>query len=168
MAWAQEGGRVSEAALIMPGPQVDTNREHPGKTAVKVQPEKKQRETARKSGKVARTKVEIGTGAVPLSTFENGAVPRSTFEDRTTHYFDPLSLTLSPEARIDPINRPYNPVQGSFTAADKGQIAVAPDEPSSRDISSAGIENLGQGHNVTVMVPLFKILNNLSPGPAQE
>lgn len=95
------------------------------------------------------------------------AVPRSTFEDRSTHYFDPLSLTLAPDSRLDPANTQYNQVTGKFDAADSQTVARTPDDSVNPGASSASIENMGQGHNVTVVVPLFQILNSISPGPPQ-
>ncbi|MGH6981123.1 MAG: hypothetical protein ACREFC_07930 [Stellaceae bacterium] len=96
-------------------------------------------------------------------------VPRSTFEDQTRHYFDPLSLTLAPDTRLDPDNTQYNQVTGSFQPNDRSQLALVPDAPIiSNDITSAGIENMGKGNNHTVVVPLFTLLNSLSPGPAPQ
>ncbi len=95
-------------------------------------------------------------------------VPRTTFEERTGHYFDPLALTLAPETRLDPEARPYNPLDGSFTPMDRGQVAVAPDDPTTHDISSAGIEQMGKGNNHTVVVPLFQVLNSLGSAPPPQ
>ena len=95
-------------------------------------------------------------------------VPRSTFEDRTARYFDPLSLTLAPETRFDTANSAYSQVTNSFVPADKGQIAIMPDAPVTNEITSASIENMGKGNNHTIVVPLFQLLNQLSPGPAPQ
>jgi hypothetical protein len=153
-----QDGSVSDAAVTMPVLRSSDVQDRTTAAPVKPQTGKKQKQATRKSAKEARAKVDTS----------NALVPRSTFEDRTAHYFDPLSLTLAPDSRIDPISSEYSQVTNSIVAADKGQVAVTPDDPTTRQISSASIENMGQGRNVTVMVPLFQILNSLSPGPAPQ
>ncbi len=157
VARAQEGGRVSEAALTMPGSGGDDDG---AATAAKTQPEKKQKPVSHKVNKTANTKGE--------GRKSTAAVPRSTFEERTSHYFDPLSLTLAPDNRLDPVKSQYDQVTDSFVPPDKALVAVTPDDAASTQISSASIEQLGKGNNHVVVVPLFQILNTLAPGPAPQ
>jgi hypothetical protein len=158
LAHAQEGGAVSEAALTMPVLQTDNADEHAAAVAVKPEPEKKPKQATHRAAKTARPKAEVS----------QAMVPRSTFEDRTARYFDPLSLTLAPETRFDTANSEYSQVTNSFVPADKAQIAIAPDAPVTNEITSASIENMGKGNNHTIVVPLFQLLNQLSPGPAPQ
>lgn len=156
-AQAQEGGEVSEVALTVPvlrhGDDVDHKTR--AKAAAVTTHEKKHKAAA---GQTERH-----------SKVDPKRVPRSTFEDRTQHYFDPLSLTLAPDTRIDTDNTQYNQVTGSFQPNDRAQLALVPDAPIvNNDITSAGIENMGKGNNHTVVVPLFTLLNSLSPGPAPQ
>lgn len=153
---AQDNGYVTKAALTVS--ETRTHVRHPLHTAVGSDVSKSHHtanpeDRSRKHAARARIHVRIG----------KAAVPRTTFEDRTAHYLDPLSLTLAPESRIDPAKTEYNQVVGKFVPADQGQLAAAPDDPTTHEISSASIESLEQGHNnLTVVVPLFKILNSLS------
>ena len=116
-ALAQEGadGHVSDVALTMPGLRQDSDDGDRVKPAARIEEPKKQKPARHpataKSAKPEKRKVEVS----------KAAVPRSTFEDRTTRYFDPLSLTLAPETRIDPADTPYNPVDGTFQAADRAR-----------------------------------------------
>ena len=158
LAHAQEGGAVSEAALTMPALQIDTADEQPATVVIRSEPEKKPKPTTHRAAKTARPKSEVS----------KAMVPRSTFEDHTTRYFDPLSLTLAPETRFDKANSEYSQVTNSFVPADKGQIAIMPDAPVTNEITSASIENMGKGNNHTIVVPLFQLLNQLSPGPAPQ
>ncbi len=146
---AQDDGRVAQAALSVPGAQ-------DAAAATKTQSATKPKQATRKPGK-------------PRSrTDANAKVPRATFEDRTSHYFDPLSLTLAPEHRPDPVKSQYDEVTDSVAPPDKPLVSKTPDDSESTQISSASIEQLGKGRNNTVVVPLFQILNNLSPGPASQ
>lgn len=146
---------VSKAALTVPGAREDVPAPAP-KHADKA--DKKQKPVAHKSAKASKPEHRKESAA---------AVPKSTFEDRTAHYFDPLSLTLAPDSRLDPVSNQYNQVTGKFEPPDKQQVAGTPDDSQNAGASSASIENMSMGHNTTVIVPLFQILNNLSPGPAQ-
>jgi hypothetical protein len=149
---AQEDGHVAQAALSVPGAQ-DNDA---AAAATKTQSATKQKQATRKPGK-PRPRTEA-----------NAKVPRTTFEDRTSHYFDPLSLTLAPEHRSDPVKSQYDEVTDSVAPPDKPLVSKTPDDSESTQISSASIEQLGKGKNNTVVVPLFQILNNLSPGPAPQ
>ena len=152
-ARAQEPMSTSKANLAMPDLRNGNSDHHFAAKTGKTRVDKRQRHAAKEPAKRA-----AGT-----------SVPRATFEDRTAHYFDPLSLTLAPETRFDSTGSQYNQVTDSFTPADSTLVAAAPrQDPTMRDVTSASIENMGQGHNVTVVVPLFKILNSLSPGPAPQ
>jgi hypothetical protein len=142
-----QDAQVSQAALTVP-------RAHATNSATTSHTEKKQRATH----KAAKT---------TKSDTKSAAVPRSTFEDRSAHSFDPLSLTLAPDTRLDPTNDQYNQVTGKFQTSDGQLVARTPDDSVNAGASSATIENMGMGHNVTVVVPLFQILNSISPGPAQ-
>ena len=143
-----QDAQVSEAALTVPRAHETTS------ATTKSHTEKRQRATH----KAART---TKSGA------DSAKVPRSTFEDRSAHSFDPLSLTLAPDTRLDPTNDQYNQVTGQFQTSDQQLVARTPDDSVNPGASSATIENMGMGHNVTVVVPLFQILNSISPGPAQ-
>jgi hypothetical protein len=59
-------------------------------------------------------------------------------------------------------------VTDSVATPDKAPVPTTPDDSASTQISSASIEQMGKGNNHTVVVPLFRILNNLSPGPASQ
>jgi hypothetical protein len=155
VARAQDGGRVSEAALTVPGLRADDG----AVTTVRPRPEKKQKQVSHKANKTANNKGDARQAA---------AVPRTTFEDRTGHYFDPLSLTLAPDTRLDPVKSQYDQVTDSFVPPDKALVAATPDDSAATQISSASIEQMGKGNNHTVVVPLFQILNSLSPGPAPQ
>jgi hypothetical protein len=148
---AQDESRVAQAALSVPGPQ-DNNPD----AATKTQTATKQKQATRKPGK-PRSRTEAKAG-----------VPRSTFEDRTSHYFDPFSLTLAPEHRTDPVKSQYDEVTDSVAPPDKPLVSKTPDDSESTQISSASIEQMGKGRNNTLVVPLFQILNNLSPGQASQ
>jgi hypothetical protein len=150
---AQDDGRVAQAALSVPPGAQDNN---PAAAATKTQSATKQKQATRKPVK-SRSKTEA-----------NAKVPRTTFEDRTSHYFDPLSLTLAPDHRSDPVKSQYDEVTDSVAPPDKPLVSKTPDDSESTQISSASIEQLGKGKNNTVVVPLFQILNNLSPGPASQ
>lgn len=154
-AWSQtlEEGGVSEVALTLP---------HEDSGIVIATPAKKPRQTTHATAARPAKKPKLEAAK------SKAMVPRTTFEERTARYFDPLALTLAPETRLDPEARPYNPLDGSFTPVDRGQVAVITDDPTTHDISSAGIEQMGKGNNHTVVVPLFQVLNSLSPGPAQQ
>lgn len=157
-AQAQEGGAVSEVALTVPPVHHGEGAVHkPRAKVAAVSPREKKHKTA-------------SVRTVKHAKADPKRVPRSTFEDRTQHYFDPLSLSLAPDTRIDTDNTQYNQVTGSFQPNDRAQIAVIPDAPIiSNDITSAGIENMGKGNNHTVVVPLFTLLNTLSAGaPSQQ
>lgn len=156
VARAQDGGRVSEAALTMPG---SLGNDAAAATA-KPQPEKKPKQVTHKTNKTGTAKGEVRQ--------TTAAVPRTTFEDRNGHYFDPLSLTLAPENRLDPVKSQYDQVTDSFVPPDKALVAATPDDSASTQISSASIEQMGKGNNHTVVVPLFQILNTLSTAPAPE
>jgi predicted lysophospholipase L1 biosynthesis ABC-type transport system permease subunit len=144
-----QDAHVSEAALTMLRADAATS------TAATPHAEKKQK-TTHKAAKTTRRKTDAA------------AVPRSTFEDRTAHTFDPLSLTLAPDSRLDPTDDQYNQVTGKFETSDSQLVARTPDDSVNAGASSASIENLGLGRNMTVVVPLFQILNSLSPGPAPQ
>jgi hypothetical protein len=158
---AQESGQVTKAALTVSETRTHA-RHQPGTTAVSRHTPKSERAAksekhVRKSAATARVHAHV----------RKAAVPRSTFEDRTAHYFDPLSLTLAPDSRLDAASTQYNQVVGKFVPSDQGQVAATPDDPTAHEISSASIENLEQGHNnLTIVVPLFQILNKLSDQPA--
>ena len=142
---------VAQAAISVPGPR-DDSAANPASTT---QSAKKPKQAAtHRSGK-SRSKSASG-------------VPRITFEDRTTHYFDPLSLTLAPDRRPDPVRSQYDEVTNSVAPPDKPLTSTTPDDSQSTQISSASIEQMGKGNNHTVVVPLFQILNGLSPGPASQ
>jgi hypothetical protein len=152
---AAQDAHVAEAMLTVPGSQGDTTA-NPAVTAnpaAKTDPANKPKQTAHKSGR-------------PRSKSEG--VPRTSFEDRTSHYFDPLSLTLAPDTRPNPVKSQFDEVTDSVATPDKAPVAATPDDSASTQISSASIEQMGKGGNHTVVVPLFQILNNLSPGPASQ
>jgi hypothetical protein len=146
---AQEAN-VSQATLIVPGSPDDSA----ANAAAKTDAAKKPKPVTHKPGK-------------PRSKGEGG-VPRSTFEDRTSRYFDPLSLTLAPDSRPNPVRSQFDEVTDSVATPDKAPVATTPDDAASTQISSASIEQMGKGNNHTVLVPLFQILNGLSPGPASQ
>ncbi len=147
---AAQDANVSQAALTVPG-LPDDGAANP---AAKIDAAKKPKQATHRSGK-PRSKGEAG-------------VPRSTFEDRTSHYFDPLSLSLAPDSRPNPVRSQFDEVTDSLATPDKAPVATTPDDSASTQISSASIEQMGKGNNHTVLVPLFQILNNLSPGPASQ
>ncbi len=149
LARAQDA-HLSQAALTMPRAEETTV------TAPTSHPEKKQKPTHKAAAKTTKPKTDTAM------------VPRSTFEDRTAHSFDPLSLTLAPDTRLDPANDQYNQATGQFQTSDSQLVARTPDDSVNAGASSASIENMGLGHNVTVVVPLFQILNSISPGPASQ
>jgi|SRR6185437_3391400 len=159
-AQAQEDGAVSEVALTVPG---QSDRGEVARKPV-------ERKTVVKPTPVtAHDKKHKVTTTERRAKVDRRRVPRSTFEDRAQHYFDPLSLTLAPDTRIDTDNTQYNQVTGSFQPNDRAQLAVVPDAPITNEITSAGIENMGKGNNHTVVVPLFTLLNTLSAGaPSQQ
>jgi hypothetical protein len=146
---AAQDAHVAEAMLTVPSSQGDATANPAAKTDAATKP----KQTAHKSGK-------------PRSKSEG--VPRTSFEDRTSHYFDPLSLTLAPDTRPNPVKSQFDEVTDSVATPDKAPVAATPDDSASTQISSASIEQMGKGGNHTVVVPLFQILNNLSPGPASQ
>lgn len=152
VATQAQDAHVSEAALTVPRAQDQTLNVTAPRAEKKTKPAHKTTKTAKPEGRHQSTAM----------------VPRSTFEDRSVHYFDPLSLTLAPDSRLDPVNSQYNQVTGKFETSDGQLVARTPDDSVNAGATSAGIENMGQGHNVTVVVPLFQILNSLSPGPAPQ
>jgi hypothetical protein len=147
---AAQDGHVAEAMLTVPGPQGDATASPAAKTPAANKP-----------------KQAVHKSAKPRSKSEAG-VPRSTFEDRTSHYFDPLSLSLAPDSRPNPVKSQYDEVTASVAPPEKAPVATTPDDAASTQISSASIEQMGKGNNHTLVVPLFQILNNLSPGPASQ
>lgn len=147
---AAQEANVSQATLIVPGSPDDGA----ANAAAKTDAAKKPKQATHKSGK-PRSKGEAG-------------VPRSTFEDRTSRYFDPLSLTLAPDSRPNPVKSQFDEVTDSVATPEKAPVATTPDDSASTQISSASIEQMGKGNNHSVVVPLFQILNNLSPGPASQ
>ena len=148
---AQDNDRVAQAAAV----GVPLLQESAPAAAAKPPSAKKPKQAAaHRSGK-ARAKGETG-------------VPGITFETRTSHYFDPLSLTPAPETGRSPIKSQFDEVTNSVALPDKAPAAAGPDDSASTQISSASIEQMGKGRNSTVVVPLFKVLNGLSPGPASQ
>jgi hypothetical protein len=159
---AQDSGQVTKAALTVSQPDMHVHHQ-PRNTDVA--PHARKSEHATKTEKHARKSTATARAHARVS---RNTVPRSTFEQRTAHYFDPLSLTLAPENRIDPVKSQYNQVTDSFTPPDKALIATTPDDAASTQISSASIEQMGKGNNHTLVVPLFQILNSLSPAPPAQ
>jgi hypothetical protein len=157
-ALAQEPGQVSEVALTMPGLRDGGDHD---RAAAAVKAETKSKHATRKSAKAEKPpKAKVHKTA--------SVVLHGTFEDHTAHYFDPLTLTLPQETRFDPSVSQNSRLDGSFTPADKSQIAIAPDLPVTNEITSAGIENMEKGNNHTIVVPLFQLLNKLSDQPPPQ
>jgi hypothetical protein len=159
---AQENGHVTKAALTV-SETVGHARQQSWSAAETQHPRKSER-----TAKTEKRSHRPGATARGHTRVSKAAVPRSTFEDRTAHYFDPLSLTVQPENRLDPAKSEYDQVTDSFTPPDKALVARTPDDAASTQISSASIEQMGKGNNHTVVVPLFQILNSLSPGSAEQ
>jgi hypothetical protein len=90
---------------------------------------------------------------------KGGGLPRFNLE--------PLSLTLAP-GTSDGAPKPPSSLNGRSSGTDLvGQVANAPDSFDGPPTSS-NIESMGQGHNHTIVVPLFKLLGKLSDQPPPE
>jgi hypothetical protein len=160
-ARAQDKARVATVALTGVMAKPEPNRDV---TA--------DRKAVRERGRTRHAAKPAAKGKVKLS--KGGAVPRFTFEQRAARSFGPLSLTLPPETHLDRNGAQFyhaDRATAANSAADRNQLAGAPDDAASDRITSAGIENLGLGHNLTVMVPLFHIPDKLpdqsAPSPEQ-
>jgi len=108
------------------------------------------------------------SGKAKVKLERGGATPHFTFEQRTAREFDPLSLTVTPDPKIE-IPSGRADVKGDFYRSSENQIAAAHDSLTDGPISSAGIENMEKGNNHVIVVPLFKLLDKLSrqPPPSQ-
>lgn len=159
---AQDDGHVSKAALTLsegegqarPQPWSPPEFQNARKPAHTAKAEKHQHRSTASTRLHARVR--------------KSAVPSSTFEDRTARYFDPLSLSVQPENRLKPMKSEYDQVTDSVALPAQALVARTPDDAASTQISSASIEQMGKGNNHTVVVPLFQILNTLSPGAAEQ
>jgi hypothetical protein len=156
---AQQDGRVSTVALTGVRAKAEPNRDE---TALRKPGHEQNRSSRHAAKSTAKGKIKVSK--------KGEAPPRFNFEQRAARSFGPLSLTLPPDTQLERGHAQFNPRNDS-AAADKNQLAVAPSDPGGDRITSAGIENLGMGHNVTVVVPLFQFLDKISnqqTPPAQE
>ncbi|HEX4113561.1 MAG TPA: hypothetical protein VH020_13595 [Stellaceae bacterium] len=152
--WAQDKARVSTVALTGVREKPAPNRTSTIDLKPLREPNRSSHHAAKSAAKEKKM-VKLRKGAAP---------PRFTFEQRAARSFGPLSLTLPPDTHLDGGSTQFRAVDGS-AAADKSQLATAPSDNTPDRITSAGIENLGLGHNLTVMVPLIQLLDKLSNQP---
>ncbi len=95
------------------------------------------------------------------------AVPRSTFEDRSTpllrsavaHAWRPTTGSIRPSRNTIKSPASSTPPDNALVARDAGRFRET------RCVVGQHRAIWVKGNNVTVVVPLFQILNSLSPGP---
>jgi hypothetical protein len=158
-AWAQQDAADLERALAVPAATYEPIADTQAGPAVKPRKavgERKDRHGHRPS--------RAGKHSTRVKMEKGGAVPHFSFEQRTAREFDPLSLTLTPDPKIE-IPSGRADVKSDAYRRTEGQVAVAHDTLADGPVSSAGIENMEKGNNHTIVVPLFDILNKLSDQP---
>jgi hypothetical protein len=100
----------------------------------------------------------------PRRTTKRRTTQRTNFDDGAGRSFDPLTLSFTPNPTL------RRSPDGAFLASQSpggtadGQAGGASDLFNGPPTSTS-IDNLGAGHSQRVIVPVFKLLESLSPPP---